>query len=199
VPADVVPSGPYRIVKRLADALFAALGLLVLCMPALVCAVAIRLDSPGPALHRQTRIGRGARRFTLLKFRTMASNAPLLSTADMQASGGYHVTRLGALLRRYSLDELPQLWNILRGDMSLVGPRPALHTQHGLIAERERRGVDRATPGLTGLAQVSGRDGIGDATKVDLDAAYVGALSVATDLRIIGLTVMAVIGGRGNR
>ena len=197
---DVVPrpAGLGAAVKRSLDLLVAAAGLIVGAPFALLIALAIVTDSRGPVLFRQRRIGRGSREFVLLKFRSMAEGTPDLAT-HLVEPGTVHVTRVGAFLRRTSLDELPQLWNILAGDMSLVGPRPALYNQYDLIALRQRAGVDALRPGLTGWAQINGRDEIPMDQKVALDREYLERASFALDATIVARTAMTLLSMRGVR
>jgi O-antigen biosynthesis protein WbqP len=184
--------------KRTGDILLAALGL-VLASPILLgIAIAIRLDSPGPILFRQRRSGRGSSEFVLLKFRSMAQGTPDLAT-HLVGTGHVTVTRVGVLLRRTSLDELPQLWNVLRGDMTLVGPRPALYNQYDLIAMRQASGVDALRPGLTGWAQINGRDEIPMERKVAYDREYLDRLSPAFDAEILVRTALTLFTMRGVR
>ena len=160
----------------------------------------IRQDSEGPALFRQERVGRNGRRFWLLKFRTMRVGTPTLSTAELsRKQGASAVTRFGRLLRRTSIDELPQLINVLKGEMSLVGPRPALPSQTALLEMRRRNGSDSLLPGITGWAQINGRDNLDDATKASLDADYLKLRSLRFDLRILLRTFAPVLTGHGNR
>ena len=153
------PSGPHAWTKRAADVVLAGLGLVVCSPLMLAIAIAIRLDTPGPVLFSQRRIGRGTGEFAILKFRSMGVGTPDLAT-HLVSPGQVSVTRVGRVIRRTSLDELPQLWNILTGDMTLVGPRPALYNQYDLIALRQEAGVNALKPGLTGWAQINGRDEI---------------------------------------
>jgi O-antigen biosynthesis protein WbqP len=191
------PRGVYGAVKRAADLLASTL-LLALCAPLLaVIAIAIRRDSPGPALFRQRRIGRGSREFVILKFRTMRTGTPDLASHLIQDQVADRITRLGALLRRTSLDELPQLWNVWRGDMSVVGPRPALFNQYDLIELRQRANVDALRPGVTGWAQVNGRDDIPLDRKVALDRHYLEHAGPALDLEILVRTAIVLITGKG--
>ena len=162
-------------------------------------AVAVVLDSPGGAIFAQERVGRDNRLFRLYKFRSMRRGTPNISTAELQAHAASHVTRIGAFLRRTSLDELPQLVNILRGEMSLVGPRPALPSQSHLNELRTAEGVADLLPGITGWAQINGRDELTDEQKVAHDAYYRHHRSFRLDLAILFRTVTAVISGRGNR
>jgi O-antigen biosynthesis protein WbqP len=170
---------------------------LVLLSPLLVAlGIAVRLESPGPALHWSRRVGRRNRIFAMPKFRTMRTGAPDVAT-HLLAEPDRWMTRLGPFLRRSSLDELPQLWSVLKGDMSLVGPRPALFNQDDLVALRTEAGVDALRPGLTGWAQVNGRDELPIPEKVRLDREYLERMSLAFDLRIMAETALAALSGRG--
>jgi len=189
---------PYDALKRILDFALAFLGLILLSPLVVAIAAAIRLNDAGPVHYRQRRVGLNGRHFTMLKFRTMRQDTPDLSTERMRAMGRSYVTRVGKFLRKTSLDELPQLWNILRGDMSFVGPRPALHNQDELIALRESAGAHAVRPGITGLAQIRGRDDIDDRTKVAYDCEYVLRRSLAFDLSIAWGTLVAVVSARGN-
>lgn len=185
--------------KRAFD-LSLTLPLLLLFLPLMaIIALLIRLDSPGPALFRQRRVGRGGAEFTLIKFRTMRRGTPDLPTAQMQQQSVSPVTRLGRFLRRGSLDELPQLVNVLRGEMSLVGPRPALPAQTGLNERRRAAGVDALLPGITGWAQINGRDELDEAAKAACDAWYLKRRSLWLDVVILARTAAPVLTGRGNR
>jgi len=182
-----------RCIKRGLDILLSLIALIVFLPLMLVCAIWIRLDSPGPALFRQKRIGAGDSTFTILKFRTMRQDTPPEVATHLMQDASSHITRCGRILRSTSLDELPQLINILRGDMSFVGPRPALWNQFDLIQMRRERRVDQVKPGLTGWAQVNGRDMLDMAQKVQFDAEYVQRLSFLMDLRCIWRTVAVVL------
>lgn len=184
--------------KRGADILFALVGLLF-CFP-LFCLIAlgIRLTSRGPILFRQVRMGRGLTPFLLYKFRTMACTAPHDAPTAAICSCAY-ITRFGAFLRKTSLDELPQLYNILRGDMSIIGPRPVVLTECELITRRADAGVYRVRPGLSGLAQVLGRDLLNDPEKTSLDRLYVRHQSLFFDLRLILLSLSVALRGHGIR
>lgn len=190
---------PYVLVKNALDLLAAVVALIVLSPLLLFAAILIRLDSAGPVIYRQTRVGRFGIPFTIYKFRTMKTGAPVLSTADMQQQREIPFTRLGPLLRKSNIDELPQLMNIIKGEMSFIGPRPALPTQEDVNSMRERRGVDSIRPGLTGLAQATGRDELDSAAKVDRDAEYLEKMSFCFDLRVLALTVKAVVTGAGSK
>jgi lipopolysaccharide/colanic/teichoic acid biosynthesis glycosyltransferase/glycosyltransferase involved in cell wall biosynthesis len=195
----VRPAGAYGFAKWWLDRLGAAAGLIALSPVLLAIAIAVRIDSPGPALFRQRRSGQGSREFVIVKFRTMRAGTPDLATHLIGADAANRVTALGAFLRRSSLDELPQLWNVLKGDMSLVGPRPALWNQDDLIAMRQARDIDALRPGVTGWAQVNGRDGISMEEKVKADHEYLKCMSLALDLGILLRTVGVLFTGRGAR
>ena len=176
-----------------------ALGgmLLILSSPLLaLCWAAVRLTSPGPALHWSRRVGKNNRIFTMPKFRTMRVNAPQLATHLLQEPERY-LTPVGALLRRTSLDELPQLASVWRGDLSLVGPRPALFNQNDLVTLRTRHGVHRLVPGITSWAQINGRDELEIPLKVRYDSEYMEAQSLSLDLKIIALTLWRVLKADG--
>ena len=190
------PAGPGGAAKRAVD-VFVAGALLVVLAPLLaVVALAVRLDSPGPALFRQRRVGRASREFTILKFRTMRVGTPDLAS-HLMGPGSDRVTRVGRWLRRTSLDELPQLLNVLAGDMTLVGPRPALHNQHDLVALRQQAGVDALKPGVTGWAQIHGRDDLPLDRKVAYDRWYLEHVSFGLDLGIALRTPFALFSSRG--
>jgi len=187
----------YRSVgKRLFDILFSLVALLIFLMPGILIAVAIRLTSEGKALYWSERVGRHNKNFLMPKFRSMRADTPAVATHLMEDPDRY-LTPLGGFLRKTSLDELPQLWNILKGEMSLVGPRPALYNQDDLIALRSQAGVDSLLPGLTGWAQVNGRDELPIPDKVVLDAEYLRRQSFVLDMKILRLTIRRVIFGHG--
>ncbi len=184
--------------KRALDIVGAAAGLVVLSPVLLVLALLVRAESPGPALHWSRRVGRRNRIFRMPKFRSMRTDAPDIAT-HLLPDPDHWVTPLGRFLRRSSLDELPQLWSVLVGDMSLVGPRPALHSQDDLVRLRTDAGVDALRPGLTGWAQVNGRDELPIPEKARLDADYLARRSMALDLQIIARTAVTAFSGRGVR
>ncbi|MBS0362313.1 MAG: sugar transferase [Proteobacteria bacterium] len=184
--------------KRALDIAGGFAGLILLALPMLAIALAVRLESPGPSLHWSKRVGRGNRLFPMPKFRTMRTGAPDVAT-HLLADPGAWVTPLGGFLRKTSLDELPQLWSVLVGDMSLVGPRPALFNQDDLVALRTEAGVDRLRPGVTGWAQINGRDELPIPEKVRLDREYAERMSLGFDLKIIAATAAAAVSGRGVR
>ena len=178
--------------KRLFDLVLTVLGVVVLALPLLMVALAVKLTSPGPALYWSDRVGRHNRIFRMPKFRSMRIGTPAVATHLLQDPDAW-LTPIGAFLRKTSLDELPQLWSILAGDMSIVGPRPALFNQADLIALRTERGVHELVPGLTGWAQVNGRDELPIPQKVELDVEYLRRRSLLFDLWIVWLTVVKVL------
>ncbi len=178
--------------KRLFDLLLALCAAVVLVLPIVVVALAVRLTSKGPALYWSDRVGRGNKIFKMPKFRSMRVGTPAVAT-HLLADARSHLTPIGSFLRKSSLDELPQLWSILVGDMSFVGPRPALFNQHDLIALRTQHGVHELVPGLTGWAQVNGRDELPIPDKVKLDVEYMQRQSLWFDIRILWLTFVKVL------
>lgn len=178
--------------KRLFDLLLALFAALVLALPILVVAILVRLTSPGPALYWSDRVGRHNRIFKMPKFRSMRVGTPAVATHLLKDPKVY-LTPIGSFLRKSSLDELPQLWSILTGDMSFVGPRPALFNQDDLIALRTEKGVHELVPGLTGWAQINGRDELPIPEKVKLDVEYLRCQSFWFDIRILWLTFVKVI------
>ena len=182
--------------KRALDIVGGLAGLIVLSPLLAGLAIAVRLESPGPALHWSKRVGRGNRIFAMPKFRTMRLGTPDVAT-HLLADPDHWVTPLGRFLRRTSLDEIPQLWSVLKGDMSLVGPRPALFNQDDLVALRTKAGVEKLRPGLTGWAQINGRDELPIPEKARLDREYLERRSLAFDLRILAATAISAFSGRG--
>jgi O-antigen biosynthesis protein WbqP len=179
-------------VKRLFDLVLSALAAIVLALPLLAVALAVKLTSRGPVLYWSNRVGRHNQIFRMPKFRSMRTDTPAVATHLLQDPDAW-LTPIGAFLRKTSLDEIPQLWSILAGDMSIVGPRPALFNQDDLIALRSERGVHELAPGLTGWAQVNGRDELPIPQKVELDVEYLRRRSLLFDLRIVWLTVIKVL------
>ena len=177
--------------KRIFDLLLAVLAGTVLLLPALLVALLVRLTSKGSVLYWSARVGRDNVIFKMPKFRSMQTGTPALATHLLSDPLSY-LTPIGSFLRHSSLDELPQLWSIIKGDMSFVGPRPALFNQHDLIELRTQQGVHKLLPGLTGWAQVNGRDELPIPQKVALDVVYLRQRSFWLDLKIIGLTVWKV-------
>ena len=178
--------------KRFFDLLLVAVALLVLLFPLGALALLVRFTSPGPVLYWSERVGRFNRTFRMPKFRSMRIGTPVVATHLLNDPDVY-LTPIGSFLRESSLDELPQLWNILVGDMSFVGPRPALFNQDDLIEMRTVAGVHELLPGLTGWAQINGRDELPIPVKVKLDAEYLQRRSLAFDVRILWLTFVKVL------
>ncbi|HUO21331.1 MAG TPA: sugar transferase [Caulobacteraceae bacterium] len=184
--------GPSDAGKRTLDVLASGVALIVLSAPLAALALAVRLTSPGPAIHWSKRVGRHNRLFLMPKFRTMRIDTPQVAT-HLLSDPERWLTPIGGFLRRSSLDELPQLWSVLVGHMSLVGPRPALFNQDDLVALRTQAGVHRLRPGLTGWAQINGRDELPIADKVLLDQDYLRRRGLVFDLRIMLETVAKVM------
>lgn len=178
--------------KRLFDLTLALMLSVLLALPIALIALAIRLTSAGPAVYWSNRVGRDNKIFRMPKFRSMRTDTPAVATHLLQNPEQY-ITPVGKFLRKTSLDELPQLWSILVGDMSFVGPRPALYNQDDLIALRTDRGVHTLVPGLTGWAQINGRDELPIPQKVEFDAQYLQRRSFWFDLRIMALTAWRVL------
>jgi len=191
-----LPKKSSDVAKRALDILVSGIALVILAIPMLLLAAAVRLTSPGPAIHWSKRVGRGNRLFPMPKFRTMRIDAPQVATHLMTDPDRW-LTPIGGFLRRSSLDELPQLFSVLAGRMSLVGPRPALFNQDDLIASRMRKGVDALRPGLTGWAQVNGRDELAVAEKVRLDEEYLNRRSLMFDLKVMMMTIAKVVKRQG--
>ena len=183
----------YKYVKRGLDVLLSLAGIIVLAVPMLVIAVAVKLDSPGPALFRQRRVGIHKTYFEILKFRTMRTDTPHDAPTHQLQGASTYITKVGAFLRKTSLDELPQLFNILLGQMSVVGPRPALWNQEDLLAERDRYGANDVRPGLTGWAQINGRDELPIPVKARFDGEYVERISFAFDCKCFFGTIFKVL------
>ncbi|WP_374943869.1 sugar transferase [Sphingomonas sp.] len=181
---------------RVADIVLALVAVVVLALPMAVVALLVKLTSPGPIFHWSNRIGQDNRLFAMPKFRSMRIDTPAVAT-HLLADGQSWLTPIGGFLRHSSFDELPQLWCILTGRMSIVGPRPALFNQDDLIEERCRHGVNRLRPGLTGWAQVNGRDRLSITEKVMLDTQYLELRSGRLDMKIIWMTIIKVITGNG--
>jgi O-antigen biosynthesis protein WbqP len=182
--------------KRQSDIMLALLAATLLLLPGLLVALLVRLTSPGPILYWSNRVGENNRIFKMPKFRSMRTDTPAVATHLLQDPKAC-LTPIGGFLRKTSLDELPQLWSILNGDMSFVGPRPALFNQDDLIALRTERHVHSIPPGLTGWAQINGRDELPIPQKVALDAEYLQRQSFWFDLKIIWLTALKVVRSEG--
>ena len=180
-------------VKRLLDILLSGAALVVLCIPMGVIALWIKLDSPGPVLFRQKRVGKNKVLFDILKFRTMRTDTPHDMPTHLLQDPDRYITRMGHFLRKTSLDELPQMWNIFVGDMAVIGPRPALWNQYDLIDQRDKYGANDVRPGLTGWAQIHGRDELEISEKAKLDGWYVEHLSFGLDVKCFFGTIAAVL------
>jgi O-antigen biosynthesis protein WbqP len=178
--------------KRLFDLGLAMLALIILLVPIILVSFFVKLTSKGPIIYWSNRIGRDNKIFEMPKFRTMHVDTPSVATHLLRDPNKF-LTPIGSFLRKTSLDELPQLWSILRGDMSFVGPRPALFNQEDLIAMRTKYGVEKLMPGLTGWAQINGRDELPISEKVQLDVDYLNKKSFSLDVRIIVLTFFRVV------
>lgn len=178
--------------KKLSDLILAAVATFLFLMPLVLVAAAVRLTSKGPALYWSDRVGRGNNIFKMPKFRSMCVGTPAVAT-HLLSDPKAHLTPIGSFLRKSSLDELPQLWSILKGDMSFVGPRPALFNQHDLIELRTKAGVHDLLPGLTGWAQINGRDELPIPEKVALDVEYLHRKSFIFDMKIIFMTALRVV------
>lgn len=182
----------YDVLKNVIDRVLAMIGILILSPVFLVLILAIKLDSRGPVLFRQKRVGIHKSHFHILKFRTMRIDTPKDTPTHLLENPEQYITGVGKFLRRTSLDELPQIINILKGDMAIVGPRPALWNQYDLIAERDKYGANDVLPGLTGWAQINGRDELPIAVKARLDGEYVAKRGFRMDLKCIFGTIVSV-------
>lgn len=187
----------YLIIKRIFDIVMSLFALLFLSWFFLIIIIAIKLESRGPILFKQKRIGVRKSNFNILKFRTMRIDTPKDTPTHLLENPEQYITKVGRFLRRTSLDELPQLFNILVGDMSVVGPRPALWNQYDLVAERDKYGANDVVPGLTGWAQINGRDELPIEDKARLDGEYVRKMSLSFDLKCIFATFISVARSKG--
>lgn len=183
----------YVKIKRLLDFILSCIGLIVLSPVFLVLMIAIKFDSKGPIFFKQRRIGIHKTEFYIYKFRTMKADTPKDVPTHLLQNPERYITRVGKFLRKTSLDELPQIWNICTGDMSIIGPRPALWNQYDLIAERDKYGANNVSPGLTGWAQINGRDELPIEIKARLDGEYVQRMGFLFDVRCFLRTIMSVI------
>lgn len=184
---------PYVVVKRGIDIILSTVGGIILIPVFLALCIAIKIDSPGPVLFRQKRVGIHKKHFYILKFRTMRIDTPKDMPTHLLGSPEQYITKVGGFLRRTSLDELPQMINIWKGDMSIIGPRPALWNQEDLIEERDRYGANDILPGLTGWAQINGRDELEIGLKAKLDGEYVKRMSFLFDARCFMGTIRSVL------
>lgn len=187
----------YTKIKRLIDIILSLIGLIVLSPIFFILIIAIKLDSRGPILFKQNRIGINKTQFHILKFRTMRIDTPKDTPTHLLANPDKYITRIGKFLRKTSLDELPQIWNIFVGQMSIIGPRPALWNQYDLIDERDKYGANDVPPGLTGWAQINGRDELPIEIKAKLDGEYVEKISFLMDVKCFFLTIVSVLKSDG--
>lgn len=183
----------YFIVKRFLDIILSFVGLIVLLPVFIIIIITIKVDSKGPILFKQKRIGKGKTFFNILKFRTMRIDTPKDMPTHLLDRPEQFITRVGMFLRKTSLDELPQIWNILVGQMSIIGPRPALWNQDDLITERDKYGANDIRPGLTGWAQINGRDELPIDVKAKLDGEYVKGIGLILDIRCFFGTIKSVL------
>lgn len=186
-----------NVIKRAIDIILSGVGIIVLAIPMLIIAAAIKLDSPGNVFFKQKRVGIHKKEFTILKFRSMRSDTPKDVPTHQLGDATSHITRVGGFLRKTSLDEIPQIFCIFVGDMSIIGPRPALYNQDDLIAERDKYGANDIKPGLTGLAQISGRDELPIDVKAKLDGEYVEKMSFWFDVKMFFGTILSVLKSDG--
>jgi len=187
----------YLKIKRLIDIILSFLAIIVLSPVFLIITVAIKIDSKGPVLFKQKRVGINKTHFNILKFRTMRIDTPKDTPTHLLENPDQWITRVGRFLRKTILDELPQIWNIFTGRMSIIGPRPALWNQYDLIEERDKYGANNIRPGLTGWAQINGRDELPIEVKAKLDGEYVEKLSFKMDVKCFFKTIASVIKGDG--
>ena len=186
-----------KIFKRLIDIFLSFWGIVVLSLPMLVIAIAIKIDSKGPVFFKQKRVGRGKEHFNILKFRTMRTDTPHDAPTHELSDPKRWITKVGGFLRKTSLDELPQLFNIFAGSMSVIGPRPALWNQYDLIEERDKYGANDVRPGLTGWAQINGRDELEIPVKAKLDGEYIERMSFGFDCKCFFGTITSVLKSDG--
>ncbi len=186
-----------KFIKRAMDIVLSGIGLLVLAIPMLIVAIIIRCEDPGPVIFKQKRVGLQKKCFNLYKFRSMKMNTPHDVPTHMLSNPEQYILQVGSFLRKTSIDELPQLWNIFKGDMSIIGPRPALWNQDDLIAERDKYGANEVKPGLTGWAQINGRDELEIPVKAKLDGEYVDKIGLGMDIRCFFGTIKSVLKGDG--
>ncbi|MGJ7920802.1 sugar transferase [Neobacillus sp. LXY-4] len=187
----------YLKIKRLIDIILSLIGLILLSLIIFILIIAIKLDSRGPVLFKQKRVGINKSHFNILKFRTMKIDTPKDTPTHLLENPDHYITRVGKFLRKTSLDELPQIWNIFVGQMSIIGPRPALWNQYDLIAERDKYGANDVPPGLTGWAQINGRDELPIEVKAKLDGEYVEKISLWMDFKCFFLTIVSVLKSDG--
>lgn len=183
--------------KRFIDVVLSGFGIVVLAIPMLIVAMIIKIDSPGNVLFKQERVGKNKKSIYILKFRSMRSDAPKNVPTHLLADPDIYITKVGKFIRKTSIDELPQIFCIFMGSMSIIGPRPALFNQTDLIAERDKYGANDITPGLTGLAQIRGRDELPIDVKAKLDGEYVEKMSFWFDVKLFFGTIFSVLKSDG--
>ncbi|MFI3226594.1 MAG: sugar transferase [Clostridia bacterium] len=188
-----------KCIKRCIDVVMSVLGIVFFIIPMLVVAIIIKVDSKGPVLFKQTRVGKYKKPFTMIKFRSMSTDTPKNVPTHLLTSATSYTTKFGAFMRKYSIDELPQLFCILKGDMTIVGPRPALYNQEDLIYERDKYGANDVTPGLTGWAQINGRDELSIDVKAEFDGEYVRNIGFIFDFKCFFWTIFKVLKKEGVR
>lgn len=187
----------YLRIKRFLDIVLSLMGMVILSPVLLIIIFLIKLESEGPILFKQKRVGKNKEYFNILKFRTMRIDTPKDMPTHLLENPDQWITKVGKFLRKSSLDELPQIWNIFIGEMSIIGPRPALWNQYDLIEERDKYGANDVPPGLTGLAQISGRDELEIEVKAKLDGEYVNNICFAMDVKCFFGTIVSVLGHEG--
>lgn len=187
----------YKFFKRLIDILLSGVGLVVLAVPMLIVAIVIKIEDPGPVIFKQNRIGLHKKHFNLYKFRSMKMDTPHDMPTHMLANPEQYILKVGKVIRKTSIDELPQLWNIFKGEMTIIGPRPALWNQDDLISERDKYGANDMKPGLTGWAQINGRDELEIPVKAKLDGEYVEKIGFVMDVKCFFGTIKSVLKSDG--
>ncbi len=187
----------YKYVKRFSDVFLSFIALIILAVPMVIFSLIIKCESKGPVIFKQKRIGKNKKEFYIYKFRTMRADTPENVPTHLLSDPESYITKSGKFFRKTSIDELPQLFNIIKGDMSIIGPRPALWNQYDLIEKRDKFGANDCLPGLTGLAQINGRDEIEIEKKAEFDGEYVKNISFLLDLKIFFLTIKSVFKAEG--
>lgn len=187
----------YPVIKRILDFVIALIAFIILLPFFIIFSIIIKLESKGPILFKQKRVGKNKKYFMIYKFRTMRTDTPKDTPTHLLKNADTYITKFGKIMRKTSIDELPQIINILKGEMSIIGPRPALWNQEDLIAERDKYGANDITPGITGLAQVNGRDELEIPVKAKYDGEYAEKLSFALDVKIFFLTIINVLKHKG--
>ena len=187
----------YFFIKRIIDVVLSLIAIIILFIPCVIISICIKVESKGPVFFKQKRVGKNKKYFMIYKFRTMRTDTPKDMPTHMLNNPDLYITKVGKILRKTSLDELPQIINIIKGDMSIIGPRPALWNQDDLIAERDKYGANDIKPGLTGLAQISGRDELEIPVKAKIDGEYTKNISFLLDVKIFFKTIIKVFESDG--